>query len=210
MAAVQPAPHADHIKGAAFREFLVWYSSEYDALRLDRALASLPASERAHFDLSASGYGVNGRHWYPAEPVHHVLDELFVDVPPEQMRKIAEAAARHVMRANLTGIYQFAFSVIATPERFAQHAQRLWSLYYGSGQLRYESTGPQSFDIHYRGWAGHHPVICWLNMASAVPIFEIMGCEDVQWDRHACVSDGDHHCRSSVSWGGGQPPFAES
>ena len=184
----------------------MWYAQHRDALRLDRALEACRPRCEDLFQPGVPGYGVQRRHWYPAEAVHGLLDELLEGVSDSEMRRMAEPAAQSIMRANLTGVYQFAFSVIATPERFATHAQRLWGVHYASGELVYTATDERSYDIHYRGWRGHHRAICWLNMASAIPIFEFMGCEGVSWDRHACVSDGHDECRSSVTWQGGRSP----
>jgi hypothetical protein len=108
------------------------------------------------------------------------------------------------MGRTLRGVYKFLFSAFATPELYARHAQKLWSLHYDNGSVHIDNEPRQGANniAHARvtRWISHHPFVCKLNGAATLPIYEAMGCHDVRWDTTACQSKGDDYCEWLVHW----------
>lgn len=189
-----------NIKGAAFREFVVWYTKEQGSERLLAAVDALPESARFHLQPRREALGILAATWYPAEVLHSLLDELLRGVPEDERLGMARGAAGVIMRSTLHGIYRVLFRLMATPELYVRFGSRLWSTHYDSGDLILELEEPTHLQATVRNWRGHHPFICQLNGAALVPIFSEMGCVDPNVNFEACVSRGDTECRYSLSW----------
>ena len=204
--AVPAAKTLGNIKGAAFREFLVWYgrSKGQDLLlahvqaMATRADAALLARE---LDPRKEALGVLASQWYPAELVHALLDEVARGRSTQELEALTSEASRAVMKATLSGLYRVLFEWMATPARYARYAPKLWSAYYDSGQLRIEFDEHEAKAVStVTSWPGHHPLICDLNRGAAPAIYAAMGCRDARCTRLACVSRGDAECRFVTAW----------
>jgi hypothetical protein len=187
------------IKGAAFREFLRWYSNEYSHERLVAALVA--AGDRVDDALERESplLGVLANAWYSSSTVHALLDELTRGLAPEERAKLAERASDAVMAATLHGIYKALFRLMATPERYAKYAPRLWTTYYDSGTVTIELSGNRA-ESTIRNWSAHHPFMCELNRGAAGAIYRRMGCQNVHVQRIACIESGAPECRFVTTW----------
>jgi hypothetical protein len=186
-----------HIKGAAFREFLIFYSQRVDPARV---AAAVRAIESSALSAERADFGVMQNVWYPAELVHELLDRLTEGFTEQELERMAQDAAIHVMSATLRGVYKTMFSLIATPERYARHIPKLWRVHYDNGEPAILTRGPNEHRISFLAWESHHPFVCRLNMAAALPIYEAMGCKGVSWRRAHCKSQGGEHCTAIVTW----------
>lgn len=187
-----------HIKGAAFAEFVRWFGKR-DPARLERAVP-LVTARHAELDASAAGLGIIASRWYSAEAVHALLDALVGDIPVDRRQKLAFDGAAAIMDATLHGIYRMLFRLMATPERYAKHAPRLWTAYYDSGQIRVTIDEQGRAVATIDKWSSHHPFICELNWGAATAIYTMMGCRQVTTKRLSCVAEGQPECRFVSSW----------
>ena len=108
------------------------------------------------------------------------------------------------MGNSLRGVYKFLFSTFASPDLYARHAQKLWTLHYDNGAVLIENgpdEGPRRVaSSRIVRWISHHPFMCKLNGAATVPIYQAMGCRDVVCEAVACVERGGDHCGWHASW----------
>jgi hypothetical protein len=199
---VSAAPAAlGRIKGAAFREFIAYYRATYGAAALAGAVSAMPAMLRQTLDPQDAALGLLASDWYAAEVVHALLDEISRGKSEAALKELAASASGAVMRATLTGLYRVLFGWMATPERYARYAPKLWGTYYDSGETEVELvSGGLAAISTVRNWRSHHPLICELNRGAALEIYSAMGCLDVECERELCVSRGDSHCRFVTRW----------
>lgn len=199
-----PAAHRTsplgHIKGAAFREFLLWYGRVNGHALLLSHLRSMPPELAAELDARKEALGVLASQWYPAAVVHALLDEIARGKSAEELESFTNDASRAVMQATLSGLYRVLFEWMATPARYARYAPKLWSSYYDSGQLSIHYDGETTAISTVTRWPGHHPLICDLNRGASPAIYGAMGCKDARCTRLACVSRGDAECRFVTTW----------
>jgi hypothetical protein len=188
------------IKGAAFREFVGFCEQRLGRDSVQRAVDRLDPSVRAPFDREREAFGIVASTWYPAEVVHALLDELIRGRSAEERAALARDGSRQTLEATLRGIYRTLFAVLATPERYARHAGKLWSAYYESGALEVTATTAHGASSRIVGWRAHHPFLCELNAASPAIIYEAMGCAGAQSSRVACVDHGDPCCAFETTW----------
>jgi hypothetical protein len=194
---------AARIKGAAFREFLRFYVDTQGTAQLRARAAAVPAALRSALDLDAPVLGVVASSWYPAPLVHALLDELTRGMNEGETLELAAAGSRAVMSATLRGLYRVLFQWMATPERYARYAPKLWDLYYDTGNMQVlAQTDALGAVATVRDWAAHHPFICELNRGASVAIYSAMGCSRVECDRTACVTRGQPECRFDTRWHG--------
>jgi hypothetical protein len=191
------APALGNIKGAAFREFLVFYAKTVDR---ERVIAAIRAAGSAELSAERPDFGVLQNTWYPAGLVHGLLDRLTQGFDEAELATLAQEAATHIMGVTLRGVYRTMFSLIATPERYARHIPNLWRVHYDNGDPVVLTRGAKEHRITFMSWASHHPFICRLNMAAAAPIYTAMGCKAVRWQRVHCKSMGGEHCVALVTW----------
>jgi len=185
------------IKGAAFRELLVYYAR---AVSLTRARDVVAETGRSVLSPERPDFGVLQNAWYPAELVNEILDRLTDGFSESELEKLAQETANHVMRVTLRGIYKTMFTLIATPERYARHVAKLWRVHYDNGEPAVVNPVPGEHHITFMAWRSHHPFSCRLNMSAALPIYGAMGCKDVRWRRAHCKSRGGAHCTCIVTW----------
>lgn len=188
------------IKGAAFREFIVWWRSAYGCEGLDRAVGGLLPELKEHLQSGQPSLGVLSSSWYPAALPHRLIDGLVDNLSEEERWERATVGARAIMDANLRGVYRAVFRLVASPDRYAKYVQRIWDMHYDSGQVVITGIDEHTHHSATLDWRAHHPFICMLNMASSLPIYEAMGCNEVSFERHGCVSQGADACVSLVRW----------
>lgn len=193
-----------HVKGAVLREFVLFCEQHDDRARLARALGALHEAYPSDVDPERSGGGFLASRWYPAELVHVLVDETIAGRSPAEQDAIAKHAASVIMGRTLRGVYKFLFSAFATPDLYARHAQKLWSLHYDNGSVHIENklgdSGSSVTHARVVRWISHHPFVCKLNGSATMPIYEAMGCRDVRCETIACLANGDEHCEWRVQW----------
>jgi hypothetical protein len=192
-----PATDVGHIKGAAFREFVVWYAARFGREKLSRAV---PAYAESFLKPAGEALGVLPNVWYPAQVVHDLLDGLVRDFDDAELERVAQEAANQIMSKTLRGVYRAIFNLLVTPDRYSRHIDKLWALHYDTGRPMIELIGPCEHRVRYVDWRSHHPFICRLNMSATVPIYSAMGCRDVSWTRVSCTSAGGAACINRVRW----------
>jgi len=190
-----------HIKGAAFRELLAWYGRTHGQDHLLSHVQAMPRALAAELDPRREALGVLSSHWYPAEVVHALLDEITRGRSPAELDALTRDASRAVMQATLSGLYRVLFEWMATPARYARYAPKLWSSYYDSGRLSidYDEGAARAIST-VSHWPGHHPLICDLNRGASPVIYTTMGCKEARCTRLSCVSRGDAECRFVTTW----------
>jgi hypothetical protein len=193
-----------NVKGAVLREFVLFCEQHDDRERLKRALEALREAYPQDVDPARSGGGFLASRWYPAELVHVLVDEVVKGRGPHEQEALARHAAKVIMGRTLSGVYRFLFSTFATPDLYARHANKLWSLHYDNGQVQIDNKpreGMRSVACsRVVRWVSHHSFVCKLNAAAAIPIYEALGGRDVRYETIACVSEGGVHCEWLVHW----------
>jgi len=196
------ASDTGHVKGAALREFLAWLEQAYGRDRLVEIARGLPASAHAalRLDVAAASLGVLSSRWYPGDAIHRLFDRVFEGLGPAERAELVDRSADAVMAATLHGVYQVLFKWLATPERYARFADRLWRSYYDTGVMHVVQNGPDMALCTITGWRSHHPAACDMNRAAAAAIYRAMGCRGVTTVRECCVADGARECRFVTTW----------
>jgi hypothetical protein len=188
------------IKGVAFGEFLTWYDRTYPNGTVASAVREVEARFDDGLDAERAGFGVLASRWYAAELVHDLLDRLTSGRSVGELDRMALDAANFIMGRTIKGVYRTMFSMFVTPERYVKYIGKLWAMHYDTGELVVRAQEPNVHRVTYSEWAGHHPFICRMNMASGYSIYSAMGCKDVTCQRMRCVSDGAADCESMVRW----------
>ena len=191
---------AGRIKGAAFIEFLRFCEHEYGTERVHSAVMSIPIELRHPLSVSLPTLGVLPSTWYAADTVHALLDALLSGVGSDARRRMAADISKAIMDATLKGVYRALFRVVATPERYARYASRLWTAYYDTGDFRIEMPNPKTAVATVRNWPSHHGFICELNRGAAEAIYTAMGLKNVVTTRAACIDGGAQACRFVSRW----------
>lgn len=188
------------IKGAAFREFVLWYEGAHGSESLHRVLRALSKEERQGLRPDAPGLGILASGWYAAPLAHVLLDAVCEGRGEEERRGIARDGSRAVLGTMLDGVYRFLFERVSTPERYSKHIDRLWRQLHSTGTRRIALVGPNEADSTIEDWPGHHPLLCLITMETMAAVFEVMRCRDVRLERVACISSGDPACRARLQW----------
>jgi len=190
------------IKGASFREFLSFYVVRNGEAALRSAADGIDPEWRALLDPDRPLLGVLASEWYPAVLVHALLDALTGHLSADARAELAAASARHIMNRMLRGVYKTLFQLMATPARYQRFGPKLWDAYYDSGTFRIEMPNDTTAVCMISDWDAHHPFICDLNCAAAVPVYEMMGCKAARVLRTECVSQGSSRCEFVTNWTG--------
>jgi hypothetical protein len=183
------------IRGAALREFLIWYAREHAASELDQAVDEL-AGTGASFHSGLPAYGVMSGQWYDASEIQQLLDVL---AEHDLDQEAAREGGRVVMKRTLAGVFRTVLRFLVTPERYAKHAQKIWSSYYDTGEFTVRLTDVGSITT-IRQWTSHHPILCEMNVSAAEVIYETMGCRNVRVRRLKCVDGGGGACEYRAEW----------
>lgn len=196
-----PASGIGCIKGAAIREFVIYCRATLGAEVLAAHVRAMPRAFAQELEIEDEALGVLSSEWYRAELVHALLDEISRDKSEDALRKLAAGASSAIMRATLRGLYRVLFQWMATPERYARYAPKLWASYYDSGETTVELLpGGMGANSTVRNWRSHHPLICELNRGAGVEIYAAMGCVQPQVERARCISRGDPECMFAARW----------
>lgn len=188
------------IKGAALREFLGWYATERGPETTQRVIEDLPVEARSWFDASQESLGVLASTWYPAPAIHALLDRMTRGMTPAEREHFALEGSAVVMESTLSGLYKTLFKILASPERYAQFAPKVWAHYYRSGTFHIEQPEPGRAVAHVRDWETHHPVLCDMNRGAAIVIYGNMNLSHVSVTRDACLEQGDDECQFTIRW----------
>lgn len=186
------------MRGAAFRELLIWHARKFGQAELDRVAEHAGLADQ--LTTGSPSLGVLASRWYRAELVHALLDSMARDWSLEQRRIFALEASDEVMRATLRGVYRLLFRMMATPERYAKHSPKLWRAYYDSGDFSVDQPEAGRAICRITEWNAHHPFACELNWGAAGAIYRAMGCRDVHVEREACVAGSERECRFVTTW----------
>ena len=204
-----PRPEAapGRIKGAAFREFVAWYEQELGRAQLLTLVRAIPDDLRRGLELDPDreSLGILSSRWYRADAIHALLDAVIAGIDPDQRRESIERAADAVMRATLRGVYRILFEWLATPDRYARFADRLWRSYYDSGEMHVVQETPERAVCTIRDWGSHSAQLCDMNAAAAGSIYRAMGCTEVVARRTSCVAQGADECRFVTTWARAKP-----
>ncbi len=197
-----PRPIPGRIKGAAFREFVGWYEEELGRERLLALLREVPDDVRRALELDPAreSLGILSSRWYAADAIHALLDAVLAGIDPDHRRDSIGRAADAVMLRTLRGVYRILFEWLATPDRYARFADRLWRSYYDCGEMRVVQETPERALCTIHGWHSHSARLCDMNAAAAASIYRAMGCADVTTHRTACVDQGASECRFVTTW----------
>jgi len=189
------------IKGAALRQFLVWYQNEVGERAFAERFADLPSELAVELDREAEALGIVASHWYDCRLIHGILDALTANLSEEQRYALTTEGSQAVMDATLHGLYRSLFEWMANPKRYARHGSKIWSTYYDSGEFSIESDQAARRAIcTIRDWTSHHPVLCDMNRGASTAIYRAMGLPDAQCVREACVDRGASECRFVTTW----------
>jgi hypothetical protein len=188
------------VKGAALREFVVWYQERHGSARLAEKIATLPPDTARQLNFDRSHIGVLASAWYPAAAIHALLDSLLAGMSADEQAVLAREGAEAIMNATLRGIYRMLFAMLMSPERYLRSAQVLWNRYYDDGEVRKTVEGPTLHRTVITGWTSHHRFLCDMHVESGRAIYREMGLADVSGERVSCVSRGDKACAFLIRW----------
>jgi hypothetical protein len=132
--------------------------------------------------------------------VHGLIDGLLFGVSPKERSAIARESGAFVTEQTIRGTFRTLFELLATPERCARHAQRMWRAYYETGTSTVTRLSPTCYEQRVAGWVEHHPFICEMHAAAAAVLYRAMGISRPVVERLGCVSAGLPLCVSRVSW----------
>lgn len=165
-------------------------------------LTTLPAEHRSSFDLDRPSLGILPSTWYPAEPIHMLLDRLCEGRSVQQRRELAIAASEATLAAMLNGVRRAIMRMIATPKLHARFSQVLWNAYFDNGVVEAEEIDATTHRYLERDWSSHHALLCDMIGFASLPLFRIMGFRKVEVIPERCVNDGAPACTHLVRWAG--------
>ena len=196
-----PAPDLGNVKGAAIREFLVWYQSARGVDELQKLVERVPAPYSDQLDVGNPSLGILASSWYPADVIHAFLDAIVGDPETADVHRMLREGTHAMMEANLGSIYKrFFVRMILSPQRYVRYAQSLWNLHFDNGTLSAAMNGERA--IHWRidGWRSHHRALCQIVTYSEPAVFGAMGCSHITVEETSCVSLGDDFCSHDIRW----------
>ncbi|MEM6993141.1 MAG: hypothetical protein AAF721_21690 [Myxococcota bacterium] len=194
------ASELGRMKGSTVGAFFAWYEREIAAGKVREAVLSLAPEDAARFDLDKHAMGVLASHWYDAAPLHQMLDYVFGETPEPVLEDVTQRAGTAVAEEMRTGVYKILFNWFMTPGRYAKVVSRIWRLNYDSGRVETEVLAPNRHRGTVHDWAGHHGVLCRINVAIKAEIYRAMGCRGVEIESRYCVDNGDDACGSIIRW----------
>jgi hypothetical protein len=188
------------IKGSGIQPFLVWYAATWGEERIAEIGRRIPPAHLKHLRLDEPLFGVLPSAWYPAAPIHALLDAIQAIHTREERALIVRDGARAIIDSTLTGVYRWLFEKMMTTERYASSAQRLFSRYYEPGTMSKVRLGETGHLTVVTGWGAHHPMLCEFIIHTAEYVYGAMGCKNFQARRITCVLDGSPDCRFEMTW----------
>lgn len=189
-----------NIKGAAFREMILWMEANVGKSALSAGYDHLRPEHRAVIDPDAPAMGIVTSTWYP-QIVAQELAEAACDARPDYPREeTIRDFVRYQMDKTLRGIYRMLFELMVTPERASKHIQRMWRLHYDTGQVTWNVEAPGLMRAAMHDWPGHSRDGCEMLRQAEIYYLVLMGCKGVNSMRTACVARGHEACVSRVTW----------
>ncbi len=199
--ATAPNPAVGRIRGSAVYHFVRWVQDNVGVDVLDRAAERIPRHLRDGIHPGEMVLGILSSKWYRADAIHALLDALLADPDAPTLAQLAREPIEEVMNKTLRGVYRALFSWLATPDRYAKYAAKLWSSYYGDGEFVVVADDDDRGSVTtISQWSGHHPLLCEANLEAARTIYTYMGCVGVEVERNTCVDEGAPTCRYTVRW----------
>jgi hypothetical protein len=186
-------------KGMGWTDQIRCYERIYGRDKLLAAVRAMPERWRHGLNEDHPVLGVLEGSWYPELQRYAFFDAILHDLLPLQQQHLAKVMAKEVMDRSLRGLHRMVFAVIATPERFAKHAQSLWSMHHDSGRLEVRMPSPASLEAVVLDSPVHHPFACMLNHYACVVTLEAMGCKDVT-ERRICAYHERGVCTGMYYW----------
>ena len=188
------------VKGAAVREFFLWYGEARGDDAVTRMVARAPEDCRALLDPEDPITKILPGSWYPCRLVHAMLDSVAEEVPRTALLPLLREANRAVVDKAARGVYRMFFRRLLTPEMYALAVPRFWNQLHNTGKRRMKVLSAGLAESVVSDWPGHHPLLCTLTIETMAAVFEHMGKVDVRWDRKACLSDGAPECVTHLRW----------
>jgi hypothetical protein len=189
------------IKGAALRQFLIWYERRLGERAFRERFTGLAPDLDGQLDRGAEALGILASRWYDCRLIHGILDSLSAGLSEQELLAVTVEGSQAVMDHTLRGIYRSLFEWMANPKRYARHGGKIWSTYYDSGDFAIDSSETERrAACSIRNWASHHPILCDMNRGASTAIYRAMGLADADCVREACVSSGADECRFVTSW----------
>lgn len=105
-------PTKGHVKGAAVREFLVWYEERYGRAALVSVYDRMPSLARVAFDPRAPALGLLPATWYPSPAFHGLFDAMMAGRSAGERSALVRAGARATMERLLSGVYRVLFNLV--------------------------------------------------------------------------------------------------
>jgi hypothetical protein len=187
------------VKGAPVAVFFRWLRDTRGSAVAAEMVEAVEPQYRELFDATKPNLGIISSSWYPAAPLHQMLDRLLRGRSREEVTELVRGSAEAVISDTLHGVYRVLFSAMMSPERYARNAQKLFSRYYDQGTMIKEA-GPKSHLSTIRDWRAHHPFFCGQILYTSVYVYQAMGCKQVQSKRLSCISTGAKECAFEISW----------
>jgi hypothetical protein len=187
------------VRGAGIVEWLRWQDERFGAGVAVAALRHVPAELGACFDVTRPFLGIDPQKWYPAESFHAFLDVVVKPIDPALLQGYIDDAARNTMQGLMRRAVSSFASALSSAERYARVTNALFRLMHDTGRVQIATRGPRHHEATIGDWRGHHPVVCRFTVMCQAPIYERMGCTELQI-RHACVANGAQTCGCVTTW----------
>lgn len=188
------------IKGAAFREFVLWYEEDFGRQATMACFARLPPEHQELLDLTKPAAGILASTWYPAALINTWLDIISEGWTPEHTTQICRSANAFTVPRLIKGVYRFLFESVATPSLYARHIRRAWRQLHTTGLRTITIVSPGYAESIIEQWPAHHPVLCQVTNETMAAVFRMMKLQNVTLERVHCVSQGDPRCVTYVRW----------
>jgi hypothetical protein len=190
---------AGHVKGVAMIEFARWATARHRA-RVETAVERMPATLAAQLEPQSPTLGFIATDWYSAELINAFFEAMLQGQPWSARSEFFAEATRAFTRQTMNGVHKGLAQILESPERYAHHAQRIWSSYYDSGVYTVDVLGEHAACCRVERWRSHQPLMCLWIWGAVAAIFESMGLRGVDVQRQSCVSEGASACEFAVTW----------
>jgi hypothetical protein len=190
---------AGSIKGVAMIEFARWATSKHRS-RVEAAFQRMPAHLVAQLNTQSPTLGLIATDWYGADLIQAFFEAVLHGLPGDARFEFFREASRAFTRLTMSGVHKGLAQILESPERYAHHAQRIWSAYYDSGVYTVELVGDHSALCRVERWRSHHPLLCLWTWCAIGAVFESMRLDAVNIQRQSCVSEGASACEFAAHW----------
>jgi predicted hydrocarbon binding protein len=136
--------------------------------------------------------------WHSFE-LNQRLDAAIVEILGKGDKQIFEQIGRWSAKQNLTGPHK-AFAARRDVRRFLSATDRIYDLYYDTGNRTYEETGPRSGVITTYEAETFSETDCLTVVGWYKEALEMCGATDVEIVEESCRARGGEACRYRVGW----------